>query len=242
MEKRAIRSLGPNAPQPARQLIAGRKPGKQGKHMFRCQPPSRGVNCGIFTFPLPLVFFSLALVCIALLNPGRANPMTPENQMVIDFSQPEARASWQIINDGVMGGISRSEMAFTENGSGIFQGVLSLENNGGFASARQSGRSIDLSRYQGLQLQVTGDGRSYQLRLKTDNRFDGVTYRYRFTTEQGKQTTVSAPFADFEPVFRGRIVPNALPLDPAQIVQIGFLIADGQAGPFRLEIEWLQTF
>lgn len=168
--------------------------------------------------------------------------MSPENQMVIDFSQPEARVSWQIVNDGVMGGISRSEMVFTEHGSGLFQGVLSLENNGGFASARQSGTSIDLSGYNGLQLQVSGDGRSYQLRLKTDNRFDGVSYRYRFTTEQGKQITVSAPFADFEPVFRGRVVPDALPLDPAKIEQIGFLIADQKAGPFRLEIEWIQTF
>ena len=210
--------------------------------MFYCQLPSRGVHYGIFTFSPPAVFFALAVVCIALINPGTAYPMTSENHMVIDFSQPEARASWQIINDGVMGGISRSEIAFTEHGSGLFQGVLSLENNGGFASVRQSGRSIDLSRYDGLQLQVTGDGRSYQLRLKTDNRFDGVSYRYRFTTKPGKQITVSAPFADFEPVFRGRIVPDALPLDPAKIEQIGFLIADQKAGPFRLEIEWIKSF
>ena len=162
--------------------------------------------------------------------------------MVIDFRQPDARASWQIINDGVMGGISRGEMAFTEYGSGLFQGVLSLENNGGFASARQSGRSHDLSGYDGVQLQVIGDGRSYQLRLKTDNRYDGISYRYQFSTESGKRITVSAPFADFEPVFRGRIVPGAPPLDPSKIEQVGFLIADKRAGAFRLEIEWIQTY
>lgn len=168
--------------------------------------------------------------------------MNPEKRIVIDFSQPDARVSWRIINDGVMGGISRSEMVFTKHGSGLFQGHLSLENNGGFASARQSGKSHDLSGYNGLELQVTGDGRSYQLRLKTDNRYDGVSYRYRFTTEPGIPITVSAPFADFDPVFRGRVVPDAPPLDPAKIEQIGFLIADEQAGPFRLELALIQTF
>jgi monofunctional biosynthetic peptidoglycan transglycosylase len=189
-----------------------------------------------------VVFFLLAVVVSVLLTPGGAYPMTRENLMVIDFSQPDARVSWQIINDGVMGGISRSEMAFTEQGSGLFRGVLSLENNGGFASARQSGRSHDLSGYDGLQLEVTGDGHSYQLRLKTDNRYDGISYRYRFTTEPGKPVTVSAPFTDFEPVFRGRVIPDAPPLDPAKIEQIGFLISDMQDGPFRLEIAWIQTF
>jgi NADH dehydrogenase [ubiquinone] 1 alpha subcomplex assembly factor 1 len=191
---------------------------------------------------LPVALLLLVVVCSAPLNPGRAYPMTIENQMVIDFSQPDARVSWQIINDGVMGGISRGEMAFTEGGRGLFRGVLSLENNGGFASVRQSGRSHDLSGYDGLQLQVIGDGRSYQLRLKTDNRYDGVSYRYRFTTEPGKPVTVSAPFTEFEPVFRGRVVPGAPPLDPAKIEQIGFLIADQKDGPFRLEIAWIQTY
>jgi monofunctional biosynthetic peptidoglycan transglycosylase len=168
--------------------------------------------------------------------------VTTENRKVIDFSRPEAHTSWQIINDGVMGGISRAEMVFTGHGSGLFQGTLSLENNGGFASVRQSGTSHDLSDYSGMRLQVRGDGRTYQIRLRTDDRYDGISYRYRFTAQAGKLSIVSAPFTDFEPVNRGRIIANAAPLDPAQIEQIGFLIADQQAGPFQLGIAWIETF
>lgn len=168
--------------------------------------------------------------------------MTTENHMVLDFSQPEARSSWHSINDGVMGGISKSEMSFTEHGSALFQGTLSLENNGGFASVRQSNASYNLAGFGGLSLQVRADGRPYQLRVRTDSRIDGISYRYRFTTQPGSMLTISAPFADFEPVFRGRIVSNAPPLDPAKIEQIGFLIADKLAGSFRLEIDWIRAF
>ena len=31
------------------------------------------------------------------------------------------------------------------------------------------------------------------------------------------------------------------PLDPAQIRQMGFLIADEKEGPFRLEIAWVKA-
>ena len=44
--------------------------------------------------------------------------------------------SWQIVNDGVMGGISSSRMVEAD-GVLNFEGELSLENNGGFASARR---------------------------------------------------------------------------------------------------------
>jgi hypothetical protein len=39
---------------------------------------------------------------------------------------------------------------------------------------------------------------------------------------------------EFRPSFRGRAVPDAPPLDPARVRQVGLLIADRQAGPFAL--------
>ena len=43
---------------------------------------------------------------------------------------------WTIVNDGVMGGLSSSEIIETEEKTLIFSGLVSLENNGGFASVR----------------------------------------------------------------------------------------------------------
>ena len=95
-------------------------------------------------------------------------------------------APWQAINDGVMGGISTGRMV--ESAAGLrFEGELSLENNGGFASVRRL-VDADLSETAGVRLELRGDGRSYQFRLRQDNRWDGVAWRAGFTTSGEWQT------------------------------------------------------
>jgi monofunctional biosynthetic peptidoglycan transglycosylase len=74
------------------------------------------------------------------------------------------------------------------------------------------------------------------------DRFDAVAYRAEFATQADTWTTVSIPFTAFEPIFHGRRVPGAPELQPGRIVQIGFLIADHQAGPFRLAIDWVRAY
>jgi hypothetical protein len=71
---------------------------------------------------------------------------------------------WQTVNDGVMGGISSSRMAEAD-GVLSFEGELSLENNGGFASVRRL-VDTDLSQVTGVRLEVRGDQRTYQFRLR----------------------------------------------------------------------------
>lgn len=144
---------------------------------------------------------------------------------------------WQAINDGVMGGVSSGRM--TPNGENLrFEGELSLENNGGFASVRRLVEE-DLSKAAGLQLQVRGDGRTYQFRLRQDGRFDGVAWRAEFSTT-GEWQTVHLSFDQFSPVFRGRLVPQAGPVVPAAIRQVGFMLADKTPGPFVLEIRSIE--
>ncbi len=168
--------------------------------------------------------------------------MTPPQQtdsiVLMDFARPEA-GDWFIVNDGVMGGVSSSTMQNTSDGTGVFAGELSLENNGGFASVRTAMEVSDLSRFAGLTLRVRGDGRRYQVRLRVDDRFDGIAYRAEFDTKPDEWTTVALPFASFVPTYRGYVPPGAPPLDPDAVRQFGFLIADKQEGPFRLEIDYV---
>lgn len=140
---------------------------------------------------------------------------------------------WQSINDGVMGGVSDSRMARTESGL-RFEGVLALENDGGFASVRRTVDG-DLSTARCVRLDVRGDGRTYQFRLRLDRLFDSVAWRADFSPTAAWQT-VDLPFGEFVPVFRGRRVPEAGPVIAADIRQIGFLLADRRAGPFALDI------
>ena len=57
----------------------------------------------------------------------------------IDLLNPEKNIgldNWNIVNDDVMGGISTSYLSVSDEKNLIFNGNLSLENNGGFASSR----------------------------------------------------------------------------------------------------------
>jgi monofunctional biosynthetic peptidoglycan transglycosylase len=176
------------------------------------------------------------LAILATVAYGETDVSMQEPVTIIDFSTADT-SSWSRINDGVMGGVSRSDIRRTDRGTGLFSGVLSLENNGGFASVRTSIGSVDLEGRDGLEARVLGDGRTYQLRLRTDDRFDGVAYRAEFATEAGEWIVVRIPFAAFEPTYRGRILRDRGPLDPSRIRQLGFMLADKTPGPFSLEID-----
>ena len=168
--------------------------------------------------------------------------MEGQEKMVIDFKDTDEIENWRIVNDGVMGGLSQSKLVLSDRSTAIFQGTVSLENNGGFSSTRTSPRAYNISGYVGLIVRIKGDGQKYQLRIRTDDRFDGISYRDHFTSRSGEWMAIRVPFEDFVPVFRGRIVKDAPPVSPEQIQQIGFLIADKQAGDFRLEIGWIQAY
>jgi NADH dehydrogenase [ubiquinone] 1 alpha subcomplex assembly factor 1 len=161
-----------------------------------------------------------------------------EQMMIFDFGRADAVQRWQSIDDGVMGGRSASQLRI-EDGVAVFTGMVSLENNGGFASVRSAPGQYDLGTYAGIALRVRGDGKRYQLNLRTDTQFDGVNYRATFATEAGQWLTLRLPFSEFLPSFRGQQLKDAAPLDTRRIVTFGLLIADQLAGPFRLELEWL---
>jgi hypothetical protein len=144
---------------------------------------------------------------------------------------------WRSINDGVMGGLSAGGM--TQSAEGLkFSGAISLENNGGFSSVRRP-VSKDLSNATGVRLQVRGDGREYKFRIRQDVGFDGVSWSAGFASS-GEWRQIDIPLDRFEPVFRGRPVPQAGPVIPSEIRQIGFLLADKTAGGFVLEIRSIE--
>jgi len=148
----------------------------------------------------------------------------------------EANA-WRSINDGVMGGLSSGGIVQIDEGL-RFTGELSLENNGGFSSARRL-VGQDLSDAAGVRLEVRGDGREYQFRIRQNNRFDGVSWRAMFSTNDEWQI-VEIALDDFIPVFRGRIISEAGPVIASEIQQIGFLLSDKNAGRFELDIRRIE--
>jgi NADH dehydrogenase [ubiquinone] 1 alpha subcomplex assembly factor 1 len=165
--------------------------------------------------------------------------ITETNTMELSpiFEFDKKSEPWQVINDGVMGGLSSSRFSLMEGGA-CFEGSVSLENNGGFASVRSEPQNHDLSPFQGILLRARGDGKRYVFRLRNSGSFDGVSYQAHFETVSDEWITIRLPFESFKPVFRGRLVQNAEPLDLKSIKSFGFLISDKQAGVFRIDISW----
>ncbi len=184
---------------------------------------------------VPVVFLLLTTVSIASLEAQDAERMT-----LVEFTS-DAVESWYVVNDGVMGGRSSSEMRHEEGDIGVFDGNLSLENNGGFASVRAVVAEGALAGASAPVLRVRGDGKRYQLRLRMGGDFDGVAYAAGFETTAGQWTTLQLPLKSFRPTFRGYVPRNAKPLDSAQVRQIGIMLTDKQEGPFRLEIAGLEA-
>ena len=140
-----------------------------------------------------------------------------------------------MVNDGVMGGISRSSFVVT-NGSAIFQGDVSLENNGGFASVRTRPQVMDCAGLDAFVLRVRGDGKRYKFTARTRSDWNSPQHQLQFSTKAGTWQELRLPLDQFKASFRGRSLPDEPALDPAALVSVGFLIADKQTGPFRLEI------
>jgi monofunctional biosynthetic peptidoglycan transglycosylase len=194
-----------------------------------------------------IVYSSLIVMAILVFIPkARAKEanksMGLQERLIFDFKNTDDIEYWRIVNDGVMGGLSKSEFVFSNSNTAIFKGIVSLENNGGFASTRTIPRSYELGGHNGILLRVKGDGKKYQFRLRTNDRFDGVSYRYQFATELNTWMIIDIPFHECVPVFRGRILEDVEPIVPEKIQQIGFLISDKQAGIFQLEIDWIKAY
>jgi len=161
---------------------------------------------------------------------------------IFDFGETADEEAWETIDDVVMGGVSQSEFRVSSEGVGIFEGVLSLEQGGGFASVRSRPARYDLSPYEGLEIRVRGDGRRYRLRLATGPDMEGVAYQAGFETRSGVWQSIRFPFDGFRPRYHGRDVPEAPPLDASSITSFGWIVADKQPGRFRLEIDWVRAY
>lgn len=163
-----------------------------------------------------------------------------ETSMITEFTNAQEADLWRSVDDGVMGGVSDSTFTVTPAETGVFSGELSLENNGGFTSVRRSVEDVDFAGARAIALRIKGDGRPYQFRLQTKTANDSLSYRAEFETSADEWMEVSLPIADFEPVFRGKVIADAPELTPDEVKQIGFLLADKQPGAFKLETDWIR--
>jgi hypothetical protein len=162
--------------------------------------------------------------------------------VLFDFSKPDDIAQWYARDDTVMGGISASQLRATNEGNAAFVGEVSLENNGGFAAIRSRDALYDLSAYTGIMLYVKGDAKTYSINIRTDVRQSGLRYQANFKAVRKEWMFVLLPFQNFVAARRGQRPLDAPPLDLQHVRSFGFIIANKQVGPFRLELASIKAY
>ena len=163
--------------------------------------------------------------------------VTDSTRTLFDFS--DDADGWRVVNDGVMGGDSQGQLAI-EDGVMRFSGEL-VTAGGGFTSVRIE-RQEDLSDYSGVELRVRGGGRTFEVEVNdaTRNRRREVSRRAAFDAGD-EWRTVRIPFDSLESTAFGEPV-DVGPLDQADVRSFGIFIADGQDGPFELEVDWIRAY
>ncbi|UXA21047.1 CIA30 family protein [Mycobacterium sp. SMC-4] len=160
----------------------------------------------------------------------------PADVLLVGLDDADEVATWTTVNDPVMGGASTSRIRFGDGGL-VFSGNISLDNNGGFASAR-SPQDPDIGRRAAgatsLGVRAVGDGKTYLLKVGRPEQ--PWSYVQRFPTEAGVDRIYQLPVEDFQPVgTRLGPAPDAPKnLDPATIGQVSIYILDKQQGPFEI--------
>lgn len=158
---------------------------------------------------------------------------------LIDFDTETDLQGWYLQNDTVMGGRSDSSFMIDEQGHAIFEGNVSLKNNGGFASIQYEKHDFLIGDATRAVLRVKGDGKTYKLRLKKDI---GHLYEYEgsFTTKNtGEWEDVEVLLENMKAVYRGRNLDMG-PLKTGKIDRMGILIGNKKAESFKLVIDYIQ--
>ena len=186
------------------------------------------------------------IVLLIVLTLFLATPMEIQSadqvKLLLNFEDIDNSGRWMVVNDTVMGGVSRSNVNLHSDGYLLFAGEVSTDYGGGFASVRTYLENLEISKYEGFILRVKGDGKTYQFRCRMGDNINEISYRNYFQVNNKDWQEILLPFKEFLPTYRGRVLTNFPQLDPKKIKQFGFMISDKQVGNFNLEIDWIGVY
>ncbi|GAA0729337.1 CIA30 family protein [Aquimarina litoralis] len=160
--------------------------------------------------------------------------LTTPSLTIFDFKKTNKLSDWIVVNDGVMGGLSKGKITLNDKGNAIFSGTVSLENNGGFSMVRYRFSTKKVKGYTKALITLKGDQKRYQFRVKT-NTYDRHSYITHFETS-GEWQTIEIPLSEMYPAFRG-VSLDMQNYPSIQMEEIAFLIGNKKQENFRLEID-----
>ena len=160
--------------------------------------------------------------------------MQQTSSIIFDFTQQSDITLWRVVDDVVMGGVSRGNFKINNEGNGFYYGDISTDNNGGFSSLRYRFKQIDVSKFTKVILLLKGDGKKYQFRIKNKYR-NYYSYIQEFTTN-GSWQKIEIEMSNMYPAFRGRRL-DIGNFSSNTIEEIAILIGNKKEERFNLEID-----
>ena len=140
-------------------------------------------------------------------------------------------AKWSPLNDTIMGGSSEANCRLNSIGL-VLEGEL-IEEGGGFISCRSEvfNPPLNLAKYQGLQLELEGEGRILKLAIACEGEFlrsenwfsEGLRWVADVPTRDSGRTRVNVPFNNLRPTVQAKSIPIPLEFDSSQIIQFQLL-------------------
>ena len=156
-----------------------------------------------------------------------------QTRTIFNFNKTSDISNWSVIDDVVMGGKSLGKFHLNKEGIGVFEGAVSLDNNGGFSSLRYQFIKMSTTTYSKIILKVRGDEKKYQFRIK-ENISDAHSYIASFEATKHWQS-IEIPLSEMYPAFRGRTL-DISNFNGNSIEAIAFLIGNKKVENFKLEI------
>lgn len=185
------------------------------------------------------VLCAAALILVSCNNAEAQRNMTGCD-MYVDFGKADMAQQWRAVNDGVMGGLSSGGPSFEDNHM-VFEGVINT-NGGGFSSLRSAVEHGALADASGIMLRIKSDGRGYKVTFRTDRAYRSRLISFQAplpATPRGEWADVTVPLDALSGSIFGRPVTGAV-FDRTRVREMGIILADGQDGPFRLEVDWIK--
>ena len=178
---------------------------------------------------------NIIFLCFVIFNLNLKAVMS--QNFIYDFDNQSKISKWVIVNDDVMGGVSSCQLGIDKKGNGVFEGLISTANNGGFSSIRLNLDRIEVSEDSYFKIKLKGDNKKYQLRIKT-NRSDYHSYVASFQTSS-EWETIKIAVKDMYPSFRGRKL-NMKNFSSDYFQQITFLVGNKKNERFKLLIDSIE--
>ncbi len=172
---------------------------------------------------------------LAAIQPGTC-------RTIVDFGDPDEFARWEVVNDGVMGGLSKGHIERTDAALS-FTGTVNT-NGGGFTSLRREVSNGAMAGARTLRVTYAADARTYEVTLRSDARERGRRVAYRATLmpelSAGDWSVAVIDIAQMETALFGQQV-DAPTFATQEARSIGLIIADGIDGPFAMRLKRIEA-